>query len=82
MSLDNPTDFEMGLCDKQGRVYPESRQCHLCTNIGMDGNPNDEDLFACQFCARNPNAIEAYKDYFEIYGPDEPPEFFATEEER
>ena len=77
-----PTDFELGICDAQGRVYPESRQCHLCANIGMDGNPNDEDPYTCQFCSRNPNAIQACKDYYEIDGPDEPPEFFATEEER
>jgi hypothetical protein len=86
MSWDNPTDYELGICDAQGRVYPESRQCHLCTNIGMDGNPNNESA-ACQRCTRNdsrPHVWDCWtiKDRFEIDGPDEPPEFFTTEEER
>ena len=78
MSWDNPTDFEMGLADRQGRMYPESRQCHLCVHIGEDGNPNDESL-ACQICSRNDarpelNDGSTIKDHYELGGPDEPDE--------
>ena len=85
MSWDNPSDYEMGLADAQGRMYPESRQCHLCMHIGADGNPDDESA-ACLRCTRNesrPNVGDCLtiKDRFELDGPDEPPEFFLTEEE-
>ena len=52
MSRENPTDFEMGLCTKEGVYYPESIRCMGCSHIGSDGNPDPKND-NCIYCSRN-----------------------------
>ena len=54
MSYENPTDFEMGLCTKEGIYFPESVRCMGCRNLGSDGNPDPENPKCCS-CTRNEN---------------------------
>ena len=49
---ENPTDYDLGLCDKHGHYYPESIECMNCSHIGADGNPDPNDD-KCIYCSRN-----------------------------
>lgn len=85
MNRENPTDYDLGLCDAKGHYFPDARECMNCTHIGADGLP-DPNEDKCLFCSRNEDRTpheddeDKLMDNFDECGEDEPRERFYEDD--